>query len=109
MTTKQYDRALLNNRYIRDKYTLAIRNKYDALKKQTETPTSNEEYENFVNAHLKAAAEFIPTKQRRKYRVPWEPLKVRENCADVKAASKCNRKNQTNTNALKLKKHKRIS
>ena len=50
------------------------------------------------------AAEFIPTKQRRKYRVPWKTLEVREKCADVKAASKCNRKNPTNTNALKLKK-----
>ena len=26
----------------------------------------NEEYENFVNAHLESAAEFIPTKQRTK-------------------------------------------
>ena len=31
-------------------------------------------------------------------------LAVREKCADMKTASKCNRKNPTNTNALKLKK-----
>ena len=104
MTTKLYDWALLNNRDIRDKYMLARRNKYDALQEQTETPTPNEEYENFINAHLEAAAEFIPTKQRRKYRVPWEILEVREKRADMKAAPKCNRKNPTNTNALKLKK-----
>ena len=30
-TTAHYDWALLNNRDIRDKYTLALRNKYDAL------------------------------------------------------------------------------
>ena len=48
--------------------------------------------------------EFIPTKQRTKSRVPWETLAVREICADVKTASKCNRKNPANTNALKLKK-----
>ena len=65
-TTKQYDWALLNNRDIRDKCTLALRNKYDALQEQTETPTLNEEYENFVNVHSEGAAEFIPTKQRRK-------------------------------------------
>ena len=47
--------------------------------------------------------EFIPTKQRTKSRVPWETLAVKENCADVKTASKCNRKNPTNINALKLK------
>ena len=57
--------------------------------------------ENFVNTHLEAAVEFIPTKQR-KYRVPWETLAVREKYADVKTTSKCNRKNPTNT--LKLKK-----
>ena len=87
-TTKHYDWALLNNTDISDKYTLTIRNKYDALQEQTETPTLNEEYENFINAHLEAATKFIPTKQRRKYRVPWETLAVREKRADVKAASK---------------------
>ena len=50
------------------------------------------------------AAEFIPTKQRTKSRVPWETSAVREKHADVKTTSKCNRKNPTNTNALKLKK-----
>ena len=33
---------------------------------------ANDEYENFVNAHLEAAAECISTKQRAKPRVPWE-------------------------------------
>ena len=39
-----------------------------------------------------------------KSRVPWEALAVREKRADVKSDPKCNRKNPTNTNALKLKK-----
>ena len=43
-------------------------------------------------------------KQKAKLRVLWETLTVREKRTDVKTASKCNRKNQTNTNALKLKK-----
>ena len=95
-TTVHYDWSLLNNRDIRDKYTLTVRNKFDALQK-TEIHTPNDEYENFVNAHLKAAAECIPTKQRAKPRVPWETLGVRKKCADMKTASKCNRKNPTNT------------
>ena len=103
-TTVHYDWALLNNRDIRDRYTLAQRNKYDALQEKTETLTPNKEYENIINAHLEAAAEFIPTKQRTKSRVPWETLVVREIRADAKTASKYNRKNPTNTNALKLKK-----
>ena len=64
----------------------------------------NDEYENFVNAHLEAAVKYIPTKHGTKSRVPWETLAVRGKCADVKTASKCNRKNPMNTNALKLKK-----
>ena len=77
---------LLNNRDIRDKYTLTLRNKFDALQEISETPTPNYEYGNFVNAHLEAAAEYIPTKPRAKPRVPWETLAVREKA--------CRRKNR---------------
>ena len=103
-TTKHYDWTLLNNRDIRDKYELELRNRFETLQEKTEKGTPNDEYENFVNAHLEAAANCIPTKPRTKYRVPWETLAVREKCADVKTASKCYKMNPTNTNALKLKK-----
>ena len=83
---------------------LELRNRFVALQEKTEKRTPNDKYENFVNTHLEAAANCIPTKPRTKYRVPWETLAVREKCADVKTASKCNRKNQMDTNALKLKK-----
>ena len=75
-TTVNYDCSLLNNKVIRDKYALTLRNKFDALQEISETPTPNDEYENFVNAHLEAAAECIPTKQRAKYRVPWETKRL---------------------------------
>ena len=39
--------------------------------------TPNDEYENFVNAHLEAAAKCIPTKARTESRVQWETLAVR--------------------------------
>ena len=74
------------------------------LQEKTEKGTPNDEYENFVNAHLEVAANCIPTQPKTKYRVPWETLAVREKRADVKTASKSFRKNPTNTNALKLKK-----
>ena len=102
--TKHYDWALLNNRDIRDKYVLELRNRFETLQEMTEKGTPNDEYENFVNAHLVAAAKCILTKPRTKYRVPWETLAVREKRAHVKTASKSYRKNPTNTNALKLKK-----
>ena len=83
---------------------IALRNKFDAQQEKTETCTPNDEYKNFVNAHLKAVAKYIPTKYRTKSRVTWETLAVREKSADVKTASKSNRENPTNTDALKLKK-----
>ena len=60
-TTKHYDWALLNKRYIRDKYVLELRNRFETLQEKTEKGTPNDEYENFVNAHLEAAAKVIPT------------------------------------------------
>ena len=92
-TTKHYDWALLNNRDIRDKYALELRNRFE---EKTEKGTPNDEYE--------AASKCIPTKPRTKYRVPWETLAVREKRALVKTASKSYQKNPTNTNAWKLEK-----
>ena len=103
-TTRHYDWALLNNRDIRDKYALELRNRFETLQEKTEKVTPNDEYENFVEAHLDAASKCIPTKPRTKYRVPWETSEVREKSALVKTASKSYRKNPTNTNARKLEK-----
>ena len=58
-TTKHYDWALLNNRDIRDKYVLEFRNRFGTLQEKTEIVTPNDEYENFVNAYLEAAAKLI--------------------------------------------------
>ena len=82
-TTVYNDWSLLNNRDIRDRCALTLRNKFDAQQEKTETHTPNDEYEHFVNAHLEAATEPMPIKQRAKPRVPWETLKKR---ADVKTA-----------------------
>ena len=61
-TTKHYDWALLNNRDIRDKYVLELRKRFETLQEKTEKCTPNDEYENFVDAHLEAASKCIPTK-----------------------------------------------
>ena len=103
-TTKHYDWALLNNRDIRDKYALELRNRFETLQENTEKGTPNDEYEKFVEAHLEAASKCIPKKPRTKYRVPWKTSAVREKRALVKTASKRYRKNTTNTNARKLEK-----
>ena len=57
-----------------------LRNKFNALKEISKTPSPNDEYKNFVNAHLETAIECIPTKQRAKPRVPCETLAVSKIC-----------------------------
>ena len=99
-TTKHYNWALLNNKDIRDKYVLELRNRFETLQEKEEKNTPNDEYENFVNAHLKAAS----TKPRTKYRAPWETEEVREKRALVKTASESYRKNPTIANVRILKK-----
>ena len=47
---------------INNKYIITLRNKFDAFQKISETLSLNDKYENFVNALMEAAAEFIPTK-----------------------------------------------
>ena len=76
-TTKHYDWALLNNRDIRDKYALELRNRFETLQEKTEKGTPNDEYENFVEPHIEAVSKCIPTKPTTKHRVPWETLVVR--------------------------------
>ena len=93
-TTIHYDWAPLNNRDITDKYVLELRNRFETLQGKTEKCTPNDEYENFVNAHLETGAKCIPTKPRTKYRVPWGTLAAREKGAHVKTASKSYRKTQ---------------
>ena len=83
---------------------LELRNRFETLQEKTEKVTPNDEYENFVEAHLEAASKWIPTKPRTKYRVSWETSEVREKRALVKTVSKSYRKNPTNTNARKLEK-----
>ena len=87
----------------RYKYVVELRNRFETLQEKTEKRTPNDEFENFVNVQLEAAAKCILTKPKTKYRVSWEMLAVREKRALVKTASKNYRKNPTNINARKLK------
>ena len=59
-------------------FNLELRNRFETLQEKTEKGTPNDEYENFVEAHLEAASMCIPTKPRTKYRDPWETLAVRK-------------------------------
>ena len=49
---------------ISNRYTVTVSNKFDALKEISECHSSNDEYENFVTAHLQAATEYISIKTK---------------------------------------------
>ena len=102
-TTVHYDWSLFNNRDIWDKYTITLRNKFEAL---PETPPPNDEYENFVNADMETVAEYIPTELRAKHRVPWETIKVKKKCDNVKTVSLCNKRNLLIPALRKSRRHK---
>ena len=77
--TPYYDSSMLINRDITDKYTIILRNKFYVLKEILERLTPNDEYENFITAHMEAAVEFIPNKLRTKHRVSLKTLAVKKN------------------------------
>ena len=52
-TTKHYNWALLNNRDIRDKYALELRNRFETQQEKTEKGTTNDEYENLLKYTLR--------------------------------------------------------
>ena len=86
-----------------DKYTITLRNKFNALQEISETLTPNSEYENFINAHMETAVECIPTKLRTKHRVPWETY-IKKKREILKTISLYNKRKPTNANAQELKK-----
>ena len=96
--TTRYDLSSLTNRDISHKHKVTIGNKFFA---------SNDENENFVAAHMEAAAECIPTELRAKCRVPWESQVVRKKRESIKIASLLNERNPANANAEKRKKAQR--
>ena len=48
---------------------VTVRKKFDIIQVTSERDTLNDEYGNFVTAHLRGAAEWIPAKPRVKYEV----------------------------------------
>ena len=79
VTTKHYDWVLLNNRDIRDKYALELRNRFETLQEKEEKNTPNDEYENFVEAHLEAPAKCIPTKPKLNIESLGKPQRLEKN------------------------------
>ena len=61
-----------------NKYTITVRNKFDLLQEISETYSTNDEYENFINSYMEATTECMIIKSRAKCRVHWESLEVKK-------------------------------
>ena len=102
-STPRYDWSSLKNTDIRDKYTIAVKNRYESLLAEHEEPTPCMKYASFISAHDKAAAECIPMKPKSKRRVPWETEAVLKKRANVKALGKTKNERHTKENVSKFK------
>ena len=67
----RYEWLMLNNRDISDKYTTTLRNNFDAIQEISETLTSYDEYENFVNGPNKSGGRMHTNQTKSK---TWSPL-----------------------------------
>ena len=73
----QYDWSLLTtNSWLKDQYTIAVGNKFEAMQADVEAPSSNTMYNNSVTSHEEAA------KYRR--RIPWESDNIASQRVNVK-------------------------
>ena len=69
--------------------------RFHTLHETSKRHAPNKEYENFVTAHLKAAAVYLQIKPKAKHRVPWESKAIIEKKQDnMKKASLLKRINK---------------
>ena len=57
---------------------VTVGNKFDAPQETRERHFPDNEYKNFVTAHMEEAAEYIPTKPRAKFWVLWVAIVIRK-------------------------------
>ena len=81
---------------------MTVRNKFGNLQETSERDTPNNEYENFIAAHIEAEAECMPTKPIAKYRVPLESKAIREKQDSMIKVSLINKRNSKIPKCQKL-------
>ena len=81
-----YDWEKLNDVTLQERYTVTIRNKYDALRVEEET--INQQYDRFIQANKETAEELIPKIERNKKSTISNDPKVIEARNDVQSAFK---------------------
>ena len=83
---------------------ITLINKFDIFQETPEKHTLNDEYENFVTAHIQAAGKCIQIKPKAKCRVLSKVIAIREKQDNVKKPPLLNKRNPINANVQKFKK-----
>ena len=93
--------TIATNEDIRYRFTVSVRNKYEALCLETNTNSPNIKYNNLVLSNEQAAADCIPLKPKIKKRVPWESIAVIAKRKELQKSAEM--KNSLPTNKKKRK------
>ena len=105
----RYDwNLLLTNNNIKDRYTVEVRNQYQALQDLEGNEDANKVYENIMSAHEEAAKNKIPVRMKIKQHVPWEDeniSKERENQKKTYQENLKRRARKSNAELKEAKKH----
>ena len=97
-----YDWSQLhNNDGIRQSFTLSLRNRFEAL--QTENNTPNETFENLVTACKEVAEKEMPLKPKLKKHVPWETEEIAKKREELKKAAKSKNEIPSRANKTRFK------
>ena len=104
---KPYDWSnLKNNAYIRNKFIIEVKNRFEALQNDEETISANTAYTYFETACKESSAKYIPLKIKQKKRTPWENPEICQKRKDLHIAenlkdSKISFENQIQFNKTK--------
>ena len=95
-------KQLKSDPHLKDRFCLALSNRYEALLSETESPSTDEKYSAFVAAHNEVANENVPLKTKIKYRAPWDNDKISQERANLKDTAKIKNRNPTWRNISKF-------
>ena len=68
---------LRNKSALRSSFVIKVQNRFEALQNKSLLPTANSIYSNFEIACKEIATETISLKPKKKRRIPWENLNIR--------------------------------
>ncbi|XP_071958787.1 uncharacterized protein [Antedon mediterranea] len=88
------------------RFTIELRNRFDALHDESVIDNPDTTYENFVKAHWEAASNCILLKPKKRKRVPWETQAIQDQRERIKRSATRKNGNPTPQNISKFNREK---